>query len=548
MAKTQEETYDVVVVGSGAAAFSTALGAVDEGLSVIMLESSDQWGGNTSMSGGGLWLPNNPLMRRDGAADSREEALEYMLETIGNPGPASSQERIEAYIDGVDDFVTTAEKHGMEFGRAPMYPDYYPELPGGKIGRAIEGAIFDHKKLGDWGKTQRGVVPLPVRTNDVYLLGRAWSTPAGFARGAEFVFRTLGGAVTGKKNIGLGGALAAQFAYAVLVKAGVNLLLNTPAVGLITEGDRVVGVRAGDDGERVFKARLGVMLGAGGFESNQKWREKYQDVHGYTSGSPSNLGRPIDFAREAGAAVDYMDDAWWGATLHPFEEGPAGGFLVGERSLPYMMIVDGQGKRFANEAESYIDIGHAMLEHDRGGDYWMITSGPYNKRYFRTFSIQPGLTKGMAEKGLLYKAKTIEDLADKIGVPVQNLRDTADRVTGFAKTGIDQDFHKGDSFYDRYYGDPTVTPNPCLGPMDKGPYTAYKLVAGDLGTKGGLVTDKDARVLREDGSVIEGLYAAGNTTASVMGHTYPGPGSTIGPASVFGLRGARAMAKSKAEQ
>lgn len=539
----QDETYDVVAVGSGAAAFATALGAVDEGLSVIMTESTDQWGGNTSMSGGGLWLPNNPLMRREGAGDSREEALEYMLATIGEPGPASSRQRIEAFIDSVDDFVTTAERHGMEFMRDADYPDYYPELPGGKIGRAIEGKNFDVKKLGSWAASQRGVVPIPVRTDDVWLLGRAWSTPGGFMRGAQFVFRTIGGLVSGKKLVGLGGALAAQYAHAVLVEGHVPLLLNSPATGLVTDGDRVVGVRIDSpDGPRVLRARRGVMLGAGGFESNQEWRHKYQDVTGYTSGNPGNQGLPIEFAHELGAGLDYMDDAWWGGSLAPYREGPAAGFLVGERALPYMMIVDGQGRRFANEAESYIDLGHHMNSHDRGGDYWMITEGRYNLRYFRTFSIQPGLTKGMAAKGLLHKARSLDELAGRIGVPAQNLHASVERFNGFARTGRDQDFGKGDSAYDRYYGDPTVRPNPCLGPLEKGPYTAYKIVAGDLGTKGGLVTDADARVLREDGSVIEGLYAAGNTTATVMGHTYPGPGSTIAPASVFGLRGARHMA------
>ncbi|MGO1591916.1 MAG: FAD-binding protein [Ancrocorticia sp.] len=544
MAVPEKDTYDVVVVGSGAAAFATALGAIDEGLSVIMVESTDQWGGNTSMSGGGLWLPNNPLMKREGAGDSREEALEYMNEVIGNPGPASSPERIEAFVDSIDDFVTTAERHGMEFMRDTDYPDYYPEKPGGKIGRAIEGMNFDVKKLGEWAASQRGVVPLPVRTNDIWLLGRAWSTPGGFVRGAQFVFRTIGGLARGKKLVGLGGALAAQYAYAVLVKGNAELVLDTPAVGLVVEGERVVGVRVkSGSSERVLRANKGVMLGGGGFESNQEWRQKYQNVTGYTSGNPGNLGKPIEFAQEIGAAVDYMDDAWWGGSLQPYDDKPAGGFLVGERSLPYMMIVDGQGKRFANEAESYIDLGHHMNDHDRGGDYWMITSGTYNKRYFRTFSIQPGLMKGMEEKGYLHKAQTIEELAGKIGVDRASLRATVERFNGFARSGRDQDFNKGDSAYDRYYGDPTVRPNPCLGPLEKGPFTAYKMVAGDLGTKGGVVTDTDARVLREDGSVIEGLYASGNNTATVMGHTYPGPGSTIAPASVFGLIAARHMAK-----
>lgn len=546
MAAKQDETFDVVVVGSGAGAFATALGAIDEGLSVAMVESTDKWGGNSAMSGGGMWLPNNPLMKRDGAGDSREEAIEYMKITIGDPGSASSEERIEAFVDSVEDFVLTAEKHGMEFMRDKEYPDYYPELPGGKIGRAIEGKNIDLKKNGEWSETQRDAMPLPIRTDDIWLLGRAWSTPAGFIRGAQFVFRALGGMATGKKLTGLGGALMAQYANAVLVNGGATLYLNTPAVELVKDGERVVGIRVDSpEGQRVIYARKGVMLAGGGFESNQEWREKYQGVEGYTSGSPGNLGGPIQMAIDAGSAVDYMDDAWWGASLAPSDPDAGGGqFLVGERSLPYMMFVDSQGKRFVNEAESYIDLGHHMIEHDRGGDVWMITAGPYNKRYFRTFSIQPGLLKGMKEAGLMFKANTIEELAEEINVDANNLRETVERFNGFARTGIDQDFHKGDSAYDRYYGDPTVRPNPCLGVFETGPYTAYKVVTGDLGTKGGAVTDVDARVLREDGTVIEGLYATGNTTASVMGHTYPGPGSTIAPASVFGLRGARAMARS----
>lgn len=544
-----DQTYDVVVVGSGAAAFATALGAVDEGLSALMVESTDQWGGNTSMSGGGMWLPNNPLMKREGAADSREEALDYMEQTVGEPGPASSRARKEAFVDGVEDLVLTAERHGMRFMRDPEYADYYPELSGGKIGRLLEVPGFDAKQLGEWGASQRGVVPLPVRTNDVWLLGRAWSTPGGFARGAEFVFRTIAGLASGKKMIGLGGALAGSYATAVLVDGQVPLLLNTAAVGLEVEGSgadqRVVGVRVKDASgqERVLRARRGVMLGAGGFESNQEWRHQYQDVTGYTSGNPGNVGLPIEFARDqVGAALDYMDDAWWGATLAPFQEGPAGGFLVGERALPFSIMVDAKGERFANEAESYIDLGHHMLDHDRHGAYWLITEARYNRRYFRTFSIQPGLTKGMAAKGDLHKAATLDELAGKIGVDPATLRSTVARFNGFARTGKDQDFHRGDSAYDRYYGDPTIRPNNNLAPLEHGPFTAYRIVPGDLGTKGGLVTDEHARVLREDGSVVDGLYAAGNTTAAVMGHTYPGPGSTIGPASVFGLIGARHMA------
>lgn len=546
MSQTTDETYDVVVVGSGAAAFATALGAVDEALDVIMVESTDRWGGSTAMSGGGLWLPNNPLMRRDGVGDSREEALTYLEGCVGEPGPSSSRARKEAFVDGVDDFVLTAERHGMSFSRAADYPDYYPELPGGMIGRAIEGTPFDGKVLGDLYSSLRVLVPVPVKTDDVWLLARAWSTPDGFARGAQVVLRALGAGVTGQRLLGIGAALAAQFGHAVLDQHEVALLLGTPATDLVVEDGRVVGVRVEDPerGPRVLRARRGVMLAGGGFDHNTEWRQRYQGVAGHPSGNPGNLGRPIEMAKEVGAALDLMDDAWWGASLAPVEGGEPS-FIVGERSLPYCVIVDARGRRFANEAESYVDLGHHMLEHDRDGAYWFILDVRHRRRYLRTFALDPRVSKAQREQGIAVRADTLAELADRLDLDPATFRATIERFNGFARAGRDQDFHKGDSAYDRYYGDPTVHPNPCLGTIEKGPFLAYRLVVGDLGTKGGLLTDADGQVLREDGAPIAGLYAAGNTSASVMGHTYPGPGSTIGPAAVFGLRAARHMAASR---
>ncbi|HQY98261.1 MAG TPA: FAD-binding protein, partial [Phycicoccus sp.] len=173
--ETFDQTYDVVVVGSGAAAMATALGAVDEGLSVLMVESTPKWGGNTAMSGGGLWLPNNPLMQADRAGDSREEALAYMEATIGESGRASTSERKEAFVDGVADLVDTAAKHGLKWTRAKDYADYYPEKPGGKIGRGLEVEPFDLKAIGDWWESCQAPAAMPIKTDDVWLLGRAWS-------------------------------------------------------------------------------------------------------------------------------------------------------------------------------------------------------------------------------------------------------------------------------------------------------------------------------------------------------------------------------------
>lgn len=535
--------YDVVVVGTGGAAFGTALGAADAGLSVLMLESTDKWGGSTAMSGGGMWLPNNPLMQRAGVGDSREEALAYLEECVGEVSRSTSRAHKEAFVDGVEDFVLTAEKHGMVFTRAADYPDYYPELAGGKIGRAIEAKPFDGKKLGGLYDTLRVLMPIPIKTDDVWLLGRAWSTPSGFARGAQFVFRTLGGLVRGQRQLGIGAGLAASFGHAVLVRNGVPVRVNSPVEELVVEDGRVVGVRTTQDGRTVtIAATRGVMLAGGGFDHNKEWRRTYQGVDGVPSGNPGNLGHPIAMAKEAGAALELMDDAWWGASVAPVENGEPS-FIVGERSLPYSIIVDARGSRFANEAESYVDLGHHMLEHDRDGTYWFILDVRHRRRYLRTFALDPKLNKAMAAEGIAVMADTLDELTEKLGLDRATFQATIDRFNGFARSGRDQDFHKGDSAYDRYYGDPTVHPNPCLGTIERGPFLAYRLVVGDLGTKGGALTDVDGRVLREDGSVIDGLYAAGNNSASVMGHTYPGPGSTIGPAAVFGMRAARRMAR-----
>lgn len=538
-----DQTFDVVVAGSGGAALATAMGAQDSGLRTLVLESTDKWGGSTAMSGGGVWLPNNPLMTRAGAGDSRDEALTYMEETIGDVGAASNRARKEAFVDGIEDFVTTAERYGVRFQRAKDYPDYYPELPGGKIGRAIEVVPFDTKKIGDWWTSTRAMLPVPMTTDDFWLLQRAWSTPGGMVRGARFVFRTIGSGVTGRRLVGSGGGIASSLLHVAVVQQGAQLWLNAPMEDLIVQDGKVVGVRVTKDGHTLsIGASRGVMLAAGGFDHNTEWREKYHGIEGASSGNPGNVGGPMDAAMRIGAATELMDDAWWGGSTPAVGEvGPS--FMVSERSMPFSLMVDAHGDRFANESESYVDLGHHMRERDPDGAFWMITDARHTHRYLRAFAMDPRQSKALKEAGFLVKSSSLAGLARKIDIDPTRLRATIDRFNGFAAAGVDGDFGRGNSAYDRYYGDPLVRPNPNLGPIERGPFTAVRVVAGDLGTKGGIVTDTEGRALREDGSVIDGLYAAGNCSASVMGRTYPGPGSTIGPAVVFGMRAARDMAK-----
>lgn len=542
-----EHTFDVVVAGTGMAALACAVTAADAGLTVLMLEATDRWGGSSAMSGGGLWLPNNPLMRRDGAADSREEALTYLEQTIGEAGPGASRARKEAFVDGVEPFVTMAERLGVTFARAADYPDYYPELPGGKIGRAIESRPFDVLRIGDWWDSSRGQdnVPAPMLSGDFWLIQRSWSTPGGMQRAAQVLGRLLGGLARGRREVGMGAALTAAF-LEIALRQGTPVWLNSPVEEVLFEHDRVAGVRATRGGRDVrVRATGGVVLCGGGFDHNAELRERYQGVDSTaSSGSKGNVGRAIEVAEQAGAALDLMDDAWWGGSVPPATPDGTAAFLVSERSMPYSMIVDASGRRFANESESYVDLGHHMLANSANvpGKYWMITDVRHARRYLRSYAVDPRAIKQLHEAKIMIRASTLAKLAHRIGVDEAALASSVDRFNGFCRAGVDADFGRGNSAYDRYYGDPLVRPNPNLGPIEKGPFTALQIVAGDLGTKGGAVTDEHARVLRPDGTVIEGLYASGNNTASVMGRTYPGPGSTLGPAGVFGFLAARHLA------
>ncbi|MFF3445143.1 FAD-dependent oxidoreductase [Streptosporangium sp. NPDC002721] len=539
-----DTTVDVLVAGSGAAGLTAAITAADRGLDVLVVESTPLWGGTTSVSGGGLWMPANPLMLRAGVPDSAEEALRYMDDVIGDAGPASSPERRAAFARTVPEVVSFLSRHGVRWRRSPDYPDYYPDRPGGTVGRSIESAPFDTKLLGDWYATSRAKesgIPLPLMTDDVWLLARAWSTPGGFVRGARFVFRSLGAFASGKRPVGIGGALSCSLMHVVRTQK-TPVWLSAPVVDLIVEDGETVGAVVEKDGrgQRV-RARHGVVLAAGGFAANAEWRQKHHGVPGYSSAPEGDLGTAIEAGVRAGGALALMDDAWWGASL----VGPGGkaSFLVSERSFPFSIMVNASGERFTNESASYIDVGHDMLGHDVPGPMWLISDVRHARRYLNTALL--GHRKEWVRAGLLIEAPSLRELAARIGIDPARLATTVERFNGFARTGVDTDFERGRTVYDNYYGDPRVRPNPNLGPLEKGPFRAVRVYPGDLGTKGGLLTDEHARVLREDGTAVPGLYAAGNTTASVMGRTYPGPGSTIAPAVVFGYLAARHAAASR---
>lgn len=544
-AETWDHEVDYLVAGTGVAGLSAAITAKLNGLDTLVVESMEKWGGTTAISGGGLWVPNNPLMQKDHAQDSAEKAFDYMKSTIGDLGPWTSDQRKLAFINSIPNYISMLSDQGIKWARAKKYPDYYPDLPTGMIGRSIEPMPFNMRKLGAWGKLKReGGIPAPIRNDDVYLLSRAWSTPDGFVRGAQFVFRTLGYLAIGRKPVGMGAALASHLMYITHKKLNVPVWLNSPIKELVIEDGIVVGAIVEKEGKITrIKARRGVMLAAGGFSHNKEWRLKYQGVVGWSASPKGQLGQGIEVGQKAGAAVAMMEDAWWGATTANPDGGDQHGFILNERSDPWSIVIDQNGNRYLNESESYVDFGHHLLEHNKKTKgkalpSWLVADHRHDTRFLSSALMIPGAKKKLSDKGEYVSANSLEALAKKMGIPTDNFLSTITRFNEFAEAGIDQDFQRGRTVYDRYYGSPLVKPNPNLGAIQKAPFSAVKIYPGDLSTKGGLVTDEFARVLRDDDTVINGLYAAGNSTASVMGHTYPGPGASIAPAGVFGYLGA----------
>jgi 3-oxosteroid 1-dehydrogenase len=554
------QEYDVVVVGSGAAGMVAALTAAHQGLSTVVVEKAPHYGGSTARSGGGVWIPNNEILKRDGVKDTAEDARKYLHAIIGDAVPA---DKIDTYLDrGPEMLSFVLENSPLKLCWVPGYSDYYPETVGGKAtGRSVEPKPFNAKKLGPDEKGLEppyGKVPLNmvVLQQDYVRLNQLKRHPRGVLRSIKVGVRSVWANATGKNLVGMGRALIAPLRIG-LQKAGVPVLLDTALTDLYVEDGIVRGIwaRSADAPESaeptLIRARKGVILGSGGFEHNEQMRVKYQRAPittEWTVGAKANTGDGILAAEKLGAALELMEDSWWGPTV-PLVDAPW--FALSERNSPGSIIVNLSAKRFMNESMPYVEACHHMY----GGEYgqgpgpgenvpaWLVFDQQYRDRYIFA-GLQPGqrIPKKWLESGVVVSAPTLADLAEKTGLSADALAATVDRFNGFARSGVDEDFHRGDSAYDRYYGDPTIKPNPNLGEIKHGPFYAAKMVPGDLGTKGGIRTDNDGRALRDDNSVIDGLYAAGNASSPVMGHTYPGPGGTIGPAMTFGYLAALAIA------
>ncbi|BAX94434.1 FAD-binding protein [Mycobacterium shigaense] len=564
-----DQLVDVLVVGSGGGGMAAALTAAASGLDVVVIEKSSHYGGSTALSGGGIWVPGAPSQRLEGYSPDPEGVVEYLLNITDG---LVSEARIRQYVEAAPKMLEFLEGQStwLEFVWKPGYADYYPELPGGSgLGSTINVPPIDLRKLGD--DEQRLLQPLalaprgiwlgPKELRQFYRIRQSW---AGKGVLLKLVTRMVRARVFNERMAAIGQSLVARLRLA-LRERNIPLWLDSPMTELLTDGDgSVTGAVVERHGaEQRIAARAGVILATGGFDHDLAWRKEHLPVvdQDWSFGNPASMGDGIRAGQKVGAATDLLDEAWW----FPAIQWPDGRmqFMLNERMMPAQFIVNGEGKRFINEAAPYMDVGHAMIDGQKSGvthiPCWLITDHRSWNRYVVGGHLPipkiPGapvptgrkVPKAWLESGVVKSAMNWDEMATKIGVPAHQLRETADRFNELASKGHDDDFNRGDSVYDNYYGDPTL-PNPNLYPLGNPPYYAFRIVLGDLGTSGGLVTDEHARVLRPDGTAVPGLYAVGNASAAVMGRSYAGAGATIGPAMTFGFVAAKHIARQRATQ
>lgn len=551
-----DTVVDLLVVGSGTG-MAAALAARDHGLSVLIVEKSGYVGGSTARSGGALWLPASQVIRGDGGGDTQQRARTYLDAAVNGTAPSSRSAVFLAHVDSTIDLLRRTTP--MRFFWAKEYSDYHPELPGGSAaGRTCECRPLDTAVLGEHRSRLRpGVmevkIPMPTTGADYRWLNLMSRVPR---KGVPVVIKRLGqgvgGLLLGRRYAAGGQALAAGL-FAGVLGAGIPVWTTTSLQRLTTGDDgQVTGAVVDHCGREVaVTARRGVVLAAGGFDHrmDMRWKFQSESLGEHASlGAETNTGDAIRVAQDVGAAIDLMDQSWWFPAVAALPDADPK-VMLAERSLPGSLIVDQTGSRFVNEATDYMSFGQCLLDRERAGNpvdsMWIVFDQQYRNSYVFAAELFPRMAvpQSWYDAGIAHRADDLGELGRRMGVPPADLLTTIARFNEMACAGQDSDFGRGRSAYDRYYGDLTVTPNPNLRALDRGPFYAVKMVLSDLGTCGGLRADERARVLREDGTAIPGLYAIGNTAANAFGTTYPGAGATIAQGLVYGYVAARDAAR-----
>jgi 3-oxosteroid 1-dehydrogenase len=549
-----DETFDWVVVGSGAGSMSSALVMRKAGKSVVILEKTKFVGGTTAKSGGVMWIPNNRFIRADEPDESPEKAITYLDAVCGDSPdtPGTSHEKRLTYVNEAPRMLDFIISQGIEMERASEYwPDYYDELPGGcKTSRCVTARYFNTKELGpEWAPRLRpGFLPVPAKLDDgmqLAFMKKSWKIKKIFAK---IAFNVVLGKLTGKSYTTAGAALQGRMLKAS-IKAGVDIRVDSGVSELIVEDGKVTGVVTVKDGKpwRVG-SRLGVLVNAGGFAQNQAMRDKYQPgTHAAWSNTPEgDTGEMIQELERVGGVLAQMDQmVGYQTTRSPtFDTDyvkPAGQSLTGR---PGAILVDQTGVRYMNEGGSYELFCETMLKRNEtvpAMPSWALFDQGYAEDYqvAGKWVGKDQKPDGWVESGYLKVANTIEELAAQINVDPATLRATVERWNGFVDKGVDEDFGRGSREYDKWLGDPFHGPNPSMGRLDKAPFYAVNMVAADVSTYGGALIDTQGRVTKADGAPIPGLYACGVSTASIMGGVYPGAGASVGPSMTFGYIAAK---------
>jgi succinate dehydrogenase/fumarate reductase flavoprotein subunit len=550
-----DTTVDLLVVGSGTG-LAAALAAHELGLSVLVVEKSSYVGGSTARSGGALWLPASPVLREAGARDTAERAATYLASVVAGSAPRQRSAEFLTHMSATVDMLRRTTPLRLFWARD--YSDYHPEEPGGSAaGRTCECRPFDTAVLGEYRtRLQPGVmearVPIPTTGADYRWMNLVARIPRkGVPTFGKRIAQGVGGLLVGRRYAAGGQGLMAGL-FAGVLRAGIPMWTDTALVRMACDGDRVAGAIVDHGGREVtITARRGVVLATGGFDHSMDMRWKFQSESlgaNLSLGAVSNTGDGIRAGQELGADIDLMDQAWWFPAVAPLP-GKAPAVMLAERSLPGSLIVNQNGQRFANESTDYMSFGQRLLELERSGSpveaMWIVFDQQYRNSYVFGAELFPRLRipKAWYDAGIAVRADNLTELGAQMKVPVSEFFETMTRFNQNAAAGCDPDFGRGRSAYDRYYGDPTIRPNPNLRPLVKGAFYAVKMVLSDLGTCGGLKADGRGRVLREDGGAIAGLYAIGNTAANAFGTTYPGAGATIAQGLVYGYIAARDAAR-----
>lgn len=552
---TQNFECDLIVVGSGAAGLSCAITAKKRGLDVVVLEKEPVFGGTTALSGGVLWIPLNHHGRKQNAADTVEAVRTYMMQETGS---YFDEAAVQAFVENGPKMVEFFERETAMKFIPTLYPDYHPDVPGGvDIGRSILAEPYDIRGLGK----DMPRLKLPLRTitfigmmfnssnADLKHFFRATKSLTSFVYVAKRLANHIKELVLYRRaiNVTSGNALAARLAKSAL-DLGIPILTSTPAKQILMEGDKAVGVQvAGEGGERRITARHGVVLACGGFPHDVKRiAQAYPHLRSggeHLSPTPvSNTGDGVAMAEAAGGVVDirFKDtSAWMPVSRVVFPDGEVGVFPhLLDRYKPGVIGVLRNGKRFTNESNSYHDVGAAMIEACRGQKetaMWLVcdktTLSKYGLGYVKPAPMPIGR---FIKNGYLFEGKTLADLARATGIDAAGLEEAVREYNVHAVKGEDPAFGRGRTSFNRYLADPDNRPNPCVAPVQNGPFYAVKVIMGDLGTFDGIQTSVVGEVKKRDGSVISGLYAVGNDRASIMGGNYPGAGITHGPNMTFG--------------